>query len=282
MGKDSIISLDEQKQLLIGLLNKLIFFLDTNKLSYTLAFGTLIGAVRHKGFIPWDDDIDIAMPYEDYHRMIEILRHSKISENIEFSCHETNPNHLWAFGKVYDTTTKLDEIIFINKYAKRQDLLEFGLYIDVFPIYPVPDDKDGQVLIEKKIKRNYRRIIWSSRKVFFPKGVKNLIKKTAYSIAFLPYRLIGLDYYLHKHDQLIASFAGKNTRTVCSNLSTDHYAFFDKSVYENTLTVPFESIHAKIPTEYDYILKSMYGDYMILPPQNDRKSHVRHVEKRQR
>lgn len=274
------LSLEKQKELLVRLLEKLIIFLDANNLNYTLAFGTLIGAVRHKGFIPWDDDIDIAMPFKDYQKMIEILKTQKIGENIGFSCHQTNPDHLWAFGKVYDTTTKLDELIYIKKFEKRQQMLNFGLYIDVFPIYPVPDEPKEQLRMEKKIKANYKHLTWSSRKVVFPKGMKHLLKKFIYELAFIPYRLIGIDYYLEQHDRLISEYVGANTNTVCSNVILDHFAFFDKSVYENTTVVPFESIKARIPVEYDVILKKMYGDYMTLPPEDKRRTHTRNVEYR--
>lgn len=280
MAENKALTLEEQKRIMIRMLEKLINFLDANDLNYTLAFGTLIGAVRHKGFIPWDDDLDITMPYEDYQRMIDILKTTKIADNIEFSCHENNPDHLWAFGKVYDTSTKLDEMIFVNKYAKRQDSLKFGLYIDVFPTYAAPDTPAERALFERKIQRNYKNAIRASRKVVFPKSVKNYIKTLIYKVAFIPYRLIGLDHYLNEHDRLIASYFEKNTDSVCNNLSIRHYAFFDKDVYKNTIIVPFESIKAKIPENYDLVLKSMYGDYMSLPPEEERRTHVRHVEYR--
>lgn len=275
-----MIPLKKQKEILIDMLEKLTAFLDANQLGYTLAFGTLIGAVRHGGFIPWDDDIDIAMPYEDYQKLIGILRTKKIAENIEFSCHANNPNHLWAFGKVYDTRTKLDELIFISEYKKRQDSMKFGLYIDIFPIYPAPDKPEEQTLFERKIKSNYKNMIRSSRKVVFPKGIGNFIKTIIYKIAFLPYRIRGIDYYLSKHDRLIRSYMNKGTSTVCSNLIIDRFAFFETSIYEQSVLVPFENIKARIPENYDVILKRMYGDYMTLPPEEKRRTHTRYVEYR--
>ena len=280
MIKGKALTLEEQKQIMVNMLEKLICFLNANNLNYTLAFGTLIGAVRHKGFIPWDDDLDITMPYDDYQKMIEILKNEKIAENIEFSCHSNNPDHLWAFGKVYDTRTKLDEMIFIKKYAKRQDSLRFGLYIDIFPTYAAPDTPKEQTTFQRKIQRNYKNLIRASRKIAFPKSIKNYIKTIVYSIAFIPFRIVGIDYYLSKHDRLINSYNHKGTRTVCNNLSIKQYAFFDKDVYKNTILVPFENIKAKIPENYDYVLKSMYGDYMSLPPVEERRTHVRYVEYR--
>lgn len=280
MSGKAILSLDEQKKIMLDLLKKLIQFLDDNGLKYTLAFGTLIGAVRHKGFIPWDDDVDIAMPYDDYKKMISLLRNKEISENVRFSCHETNPNHLWAFGKVYDTTTKLDEKIFLNRYAGRQESLNFGLYIDVFPIYPAPDGVKEQVEFEKEIRANYKRMIHASRKVVFPKGCVNAVKKMIYDFSFILSRLIGIDYFLRKHDRLISRYVKANTNTVCSNIVIKKFAFLDKSIYDDTVLVPFENLYARIPANYDVVLKNMYGDYMKLPPENQRRSHVRLVEYR--
>ena len=78
MAEKYVLSLNEQKELMLKLLDKTTCFLDANNLTYELAFGTLLGAVRHKGFIPWDDDVDIMMPLDDYQRMIQILKSEKL------------------------------------------------------------------------------------------------------------------------------------------------------------------------------------------------------------
>ena len=120
-------TLDEQKRVMLNILVEFAKFCDEHDLMYYLDAGTLIGAVRHKGFIPWDDDIDVNMPQKDYDKFIELTRNSKgyLSEHIQVEYPE---NTIYSFLKISDDRTILVEF-------PAQNPMEVGVYIDVFQLF---------------------------------------------------------------------------------------------------------------------------------------------------
>ena len=123
-----IITSEELRKIQLDLLQKTADFCESNGLRYFLCGGTLIGAVRHKGYIPWDDDIDIAMPRSDYEKFISIF--NRPQNYYQVMSFETNPDYAYAFAKVYDNRTILKELHYKGT---------IGAYIDVFPADAVKD-----------------------------------------------------------------------------------------------------------------------------------------------
>ena len=118
------ISADELKEIQLNLLNNIDHFCKSNGIQYFLAYGTLIGAIRHDGFIPWDDDIDIAMPRPDYDRFIK--KFNAYSKDYQVEDYSITDNYPTPFAKVIDTRTEMR----MTLYNQRSS----GVYIDVFPI----------------------------------------------------------------------------------------------------------------------------------------------------
>ena len=120
------VSMDEYKQLLVGVLEKIDYICRSNNLQYSIFYGTLLGAVRHHGFIPWDDDVDIVMPIEDYDLFCDLVR--KGSYGINIIRPEENMDTCFPFGKVCDIRTSIQE-------SNLGPIEGYGAYVDVFPFY---------------------------------------------------------------------------------------------------------------------------------------------------
>lgn len=274
------IELNEQKRIMIYILNSFDKYCNEHSLRYHLVGGTLIGSIRHKGFIPWDDDIDVAMPIDDYKKFVRLSQSTSIADDLFVSTIETNPNHVWAMGKIFAKNTYLVEPNVLKKYQKMQESYG-GVYIDVFPEYGLPDDEKKAKLHCKRISDAYEKFKRSSRLVNFNGSIIGTAKKIAYEVAFLPNRIIGMSKYLNDINNLIEmypydeskkfSFANGIIKTGCGK------DIFEKVDVDEYIKGEFEGGLYNIPIGYDRLLRTQFGDYMILPPESSRKIHQRVV-----
>ena len=129
----------EVKKYILNILCEFAAFCDQNGLRYYLSGGTLLGAVRHKGFIPWDDDIDVMMPRNEFEKLEKILNEKKIAENLSFISYD-NGNMHYPFGKVINTNIKIDD-------SCVKDKLEQYLWIDIFPMDGIPESVSAVIRI---------------------------------------------------------------------------------------------------------------------------------------
>ena len=142
------IDLEQQKKIQFEILKEVRDFCDNNNLTYFLGGGTLLGAIRHKGYIPWDDDIDIMMPREDYEKLL--TEFNKTCDNqYKLLSYKNTEDYYYLFAKVINTKTILVE----DNYKKIKDL---GIYIDVFPIDYLPEDDNKTQKIMKKYRRMHK------------------------------------------------------------------------------------------------------------------------------
>ena len=252
---------------LSDMLSAVVKVCDENNIRYYLIGGTALGAIRHKGFIPWDDDIDIAMPRCDYERFLKIS-HSELPDYYEVRNNETHPEgHVYPWSKIEDkrTTVVMDWHKHLN-YAG-------GIYIDLFPLDGLPKS-----VFLRKIHLNLLTFLW--KKVLYisyadpyTSGKSNLKlhiikllhgKKCRLLLHPIVHPLIHLLLRLYKYDKCIyvANCLGEyGFKEVMKR------EIFGKSVYKE-----FEGHLYKIPEQYDTYLKNLYGNYMELPPINKRYS----------
>ena len=251
-----------------NILDRVVNILDKYNLRYFLIYGTLLGAIRHKGFIPWDDDIDIAMPRPDYEKLQEIVRNDKelLGNNMYFHSYELG-NLNMPYTKVYNYNIRIDDWRYNDKYEKY-------LWIDIFPIDGFPSDDKKVEKMFKKASR-WRKILMYRKMVFkfllsqksFYKNVLKFFSKIIFSI--FPSRFAS---------KRIISINKKNKYEDCDFVGDFVWGDgpqekVEKYLYEEYIDVEFEGSKYKGLKHYDKYLSKTYGDYMKLPPEEKRKTH---------
>ena len=258
------LSVLEVQQIMLSLFDDVLDFLNSHQLTYTLTGGSALGAVRHQGFIPWDDDMDIALPRDDYEFFIRNYRPKQTT--IELRELALDSTWFYGYARVVDTTTAAD-----NLWAKTNN----GVFLDIFPIDHLSDNKRSRQLSYWRMKvldvlRN------STRRLDFQPWEKGIwLKKTLYlmtkytTTAKLATRMSRLA--IKTNDKYKSSKWGSLYLVQGINGQRETNPF---DWYVNTIEVEFEHRKVKVPREYHAYLQHLYGDtYMELPPIESRKSH---------
>ncbi len=256
------IGFNEHKKIQLQILKEVADFCDSRKLTYFLAYGTLLGAVRHKGFIPWDDDIDIYVPRDDYEKLTASFNKCCQNKNLHLVSPYSASSHHPMVKIVDKRTIKIEKGIEYKSYVP-------GVDIDVFPLDGQPDNEAAFVKWCKKLKFIYKlHFIFNSDKKQF--NIKSWI---AYGIVKYVFRgkkglLNTAKKYHQKYNYQNSVYAGS---TECFFFELGDRAH--KSCFEEYLMADFEGFQFKIPKGYDEVLTNFYGDYMKLPPVEERVTH---------
>lgn len=224
---------------------------EKNNLKYYLGYGTLLGAVRHKGFIPWDDDVDIFMPRSDYMKLIDIIN----GEDGNYKCFSVfgGDEYYYPFLKVSDNRT-------ILKNGDFKPIEGMGVNVDIFPL----DNFNGKKSLKRKLKIQFYKLVlsWGTKFDKSRSALRNIPKKLLYCI----YKNKAPKKYGLKIEKLSAICkAETGTFFVGSTGEEFKSAWFGEGV-----KLPFEGRNYNCPTDYDAVLKMLYGDYMQLPPEEER------------
>lgn len=257
------LSLEETQQESFKVLLKLKEIMEANNWNYCLAWGTLLGAVRHKGFIPWDDDIDIAMPRKDYEEFIQYcIEHKDELKPFSLLNSRTNDKYLYVISRFTDATNFKYVPLFAKDYNQ-------GTFVDIYPI----DECDEQTF-EKQydklfaiIKRLARRL--NSRyqpcKPFF----KNCLKWLIWNCCFR--------WQSHRRFQLEFEKKVKKINAQCKSKDRcvvwgeeEKVLFYTEDFFTEKKELEFNGVMFRVPNNFDRILKQIYGDYMKLPPKEKR------------
>lgn len=224
--------------------------------------GTLIGCVRHKGFVPWDDDIDVALIRKDYDKFIKDAP-ALLPKEYALQTPYTEMNTPYFYTKLRRNGTTCVE--FCNYKSK----ISKGVYIDIYPIDNIPDDENTYIKQFKKVQRLMS--LWYIRQSYFlpirSKGWKRFIWMTVRAILrFIP--ITWIQKYIYKTMTKYNSTKTKRTSVL-------HYPKI-KNWYESLFPLVdgmFEGLNIKMPNDWDGHLKRRYGDYMSMPPANQRLGH---------
>lgn len=259
MENNREIDFDTYKSILLEIMDSIDKFCNDNDIPYFMLGGTLLGAVRHKGFIPWDDDIDIAIPREDYDRFCETFNQNR-NDAYSVICLGNNDKYYLPFAKVIDTRTSLIENAF--------QTIEIGAYVDVFPIDFFGEDKLKQA---KKI-RERKSFIWRLRSI---KHIKISKKRAFYkNAAIIISHLLcweSVNSIARKIDKMERSISGSKDEKYNANLYDDK--IMPTCYIGNRTKLPFEGREYWAPENYDAYLTDLFGDYMQLPPESERVTH---------
>jgi lipopolysaccharide cholinephosphotransferase len=223
-----------------------------HNIQYWLDCGTLLGAVRHGGFIPWDDDLDIAMPTEDLSRFIEIAP-KELPKNLFLQNRSSDPNYYCSFNKIRDNNSLCitPGTDFSKEYNK-------GLFIDIFEVLPYPNVSPH---LQKTIMRWYKKI-----DLFMHNKQEVTLKNHLAAISF-PFINLGLNCLWG-----ILNLGKKNKLGY-----EKHFSFYGNS-YTKDMVFPLKDIsfegHTFLgPANPDCYLTCIYGDYMEIPPKEKRRIH---------
>ncbi len=256
------ITSEEMKALQVNILIDFAKFCDKNNLHYTLGYGTLLGAIRHKGFIPWDDDIDVFMPRPDYEKFINIIRGNKISPFIDVISYKFG-NSTYPFIKLIDNRTEVEE-----KFVKD---VRIGVWIDIFAI-------DGNFnnsflsMLHYKTAALIRKVVEIKRNNFGSgtTTTKRILKSFIYPFTIF----FSFDFLLKTMDRVCCLRKyDKSNYIGCVVWGYGSRGRIEKKGFFECIDVEFEGHIFKVTSNYDKYLKNIYGNYMQLPPENKRIKH---------
>ncbi len=236
---------------------------EENGIRYFLYRGTLLGAVRHKGFIPWDDDMDFGMLRPDYEKFCRIAN-EKLGEDFCFQNWHTDENYALPFGKVRKRGT-----VFVE--AKCARLPENGIYIDIYPLDFAPEGEQERKALATKLLHLFRIKLMKSHYTPWMEEDRVIWKKR---IGYLAYQALSLFVSQKKliqvYETLVSQVSEGDTVYEQSALPIAYY--FEKRWCTELAEYPFEDARFPGAKDYDACLSSLYGDYMALPPEDKREN----------
>ena len=236
--------LERAKGVMLNILMTFDAICKKHELTYWLDYGTLLGAVRHKGFIPWDDDIDVSMPREDYNKLLPIVQ-SELPESMFFQTIETDPEFRNKIARIRDRNSIMHVDYYKGKYS--------GIFVDVFPV--------------DTVKSKYKFLVnpmkfYNGIDPFKPRYASTFRRVVHYILSPLLI-LKPLMEFIQKKIML-----DKNGELYTLGLDINEHGMYLKKHFDELISIEFEGMHYPAPAGYDGLLIEMYGDYMKLPPKH--------------
>lgn len=251
-----------------GILDSLFALCERHGLTCYLAYGTLIGAARHQGFIPWDDDTDVWMPIEDYRKLIDLVSSGRDQLEGPYRLaawsipYEKAPHHLW-FAKIYDMSTLVNQDILAKGIV-----LDEGCWVDVFPYTTVPDEDTW-----RRLKDTFETLQWRTQQCVFatkPRGNPILTAKSKLARSIIGRKSRAT--YLDEYERLLDTLPPSDSHPFVYDPAAPQ-TLFDAEWFREATTLPFEGKSYPVPAGWRQILERFYGDWKTLPPEDKRVSH---------
>ena len=275
MVKDNSFGIADLQDKMLGILKYFICVCEENNLRYWLAGGTCLGALRHKGFIPWDDDLDVYMPREDYEKLWRLLRRAKTNEKFRLCRTTKEHNYHHRVMQMVDITTT-----FVHSRCKNEDI-EHGVYIDIIPIDACPNNRF------QRLAQIVNAIIFSicniQCKPEYNGGKMIGLMSLGTTILLRVIRSQEARYRVWKKAEARMRKYDINT---CSHVKSTASLFkellnpYPKEWFEGERKVEFEDIMACVPSKAEDYCALIYGDYMKLPPKEEQtvKHHTEFID----
>ena len=257
---------DELKKTLLSILIEFRDICDQNSFNYSLLAGTIIGAVRHKGFIPWDDDIDVCMPREDF---IKFEKYCLTNQtNFKFITNKTDEKYGYLFAKLSNPKTVLKEHVG-NRYN-----MDIGVNIDLF-IYDGLGDNYSEAL-KKYNKSRFKRelLVAANWKKYSKSKTHSFIYEPARLLLFLISRFVNFRTMIRRIEKIYSDKTFSESEYV-GNLCSDRRtkSIISRHSFDDYIELEFEGEKFKVFVGYEEYLKTMYGNYLELPPLEKRQTH---------
>lgn len=258
----------EIQQILTGMLVSFADYCERHKLRYYLVGGTLLGAVRHKGFIPWDDDIDVGMPRKDYELFLQYAKKEPVNEHLEVISGEdgtlSNP-----YCELIHTGTHLERN---SSQFIREKCQVLHLFLDIFPQDGWPESDKDAIRLARQMKRQRYMIQNARAKIGRGTSLGHLIVKTPLVLLM---RLIGYQRVIHHMNKIAVRYDYDQSKYVGA-VTFGIYGAGERCLHDDVVKfeeVSFEGHKMKAPGGYEKYLTQVFGDYMQLPPEDKRVDH---------
>lgn len=261
------LTIEDIHSVTLKLVEKLIQICDDVGVNYYVAYGSLIGVVRHKGFIPWDDDFDVVMLRDDYETFCDYcMRHQDDMKPYKLFTRKNEENYPYNIAR-------LNNMDYRAVYENVQGY-DSGVFIDIYPLDGAGTNAEQVIQQVKKKKSDLFRIaLWSIddhyTKSTYHKWYRSVAKYVVRSHA----KIRGSRYFLDKMESFKYLYDIKKSRYIAEMTWDSGLTLYEKKWFETYVYMDFENLKVKVPVGYDEFLKCHYGDYMKLPPAEERIPH---------
>ncbi len=261
-----LLKLEQIKQIQLNILLEVAAFCDKNGIQYFLTAGTLIGALRHKGFIPWDDDIDLVMLRPDYERFIALFNNRPQVNHIQVVSPQ-NKHYPYAYAKVMDTQTVfIEDSSMIKKFP-------LGVNIDIFPLDFLTDDWKNAC---RWVKYVYRYNTLLAIKHISLDKPRSWYKRGLIWLAQSFLKIIPTTWLIKRINTLAQNYITQPQSKYIGQIvlqAKGEQEIVERSWFASCVPVSFEGYTFAAPVGYDQYLKRLFGNYMQLPPKEQQISH---------
>ena len=258
----------------LDILKRLVQLCDRYGIPYFALGGTLLGAVRHQGFIPWDDDVDIGIPREEYRRFLAIAR-EELAAPYAVKTFWEDADYPYYFSRVVNARVEVADRSAIQE--KRQ-----YAWIDIFPLDGMPSGRFRRTV--QKYRLLYARLLFQYSRFSSLVSVALPNRPLHERLLIRLGRLLPVERWvspggaLKRLDALLTRYSYAESDYVVNLMGAGKFKeMFPKSVYEDTALYRFEDMTLKGPADYDRVLTQMYGDYLTPPPEAERNKHFTEV-----
>ena len=264
--------LNDTQKYILHVLREVTRVLEELNIPYFMQGGTMLGAIRHGGFIPWDDDVDLGIPRADYDRLLKEVS-SRLPENLELRTYDDETDHHYYFARIVDTRYQ------IRRMGSIEERLE-NIWVDLFPLDGMPNGCISRQWHKMRLLLTRLKFHLSCfEKVNIKRPGRPLVERIIIRVAMVTRvgKWWNTRKQLDKMDRLLKKYPPEKSNYLVNFTGQTSFKFnemFKKEIYGQGKEYPFEDMVLVGPEQYDPYLKSLYGDYMTPPKEADRNAHA--------